>query len=87
MVLLWRGGGAQVEPERVVRPQPAPPNAIQTSGPTLLAYERALDRSPEELDALLDKDAAAAPELRPDVVRSGAFARSEATLRALLGED
>jgi hypothetical protein len=87
VVLLWPGGGARVEPERVVRPQPAQPTPAEDAGPTLLAYERALDRSPEELDALLDKDAGGAPELHPDLVRSGAFMRSEAALRAILGEE
>jgi hypothetical protein len=87
VVLLWRGGGARVEPERDVRLQPAPPASAQDAGPTLLAYERAMDRSPEELDALLDKDAGGAPELRPELVRCGPFMRSEAALRALLGEE
>jgi hypothetical protein len=86
MVLVWRGGGVRMEPEQVVRPQPAPPVPGEDAGPTLLAYERALDRSPEALDALLDKDAGVVPEVRPDLVRSGAFTRSEAALHALLGE-
>lgn len=87
VVLLWRGGGVRVEPERVVRPQPAPPTSAKDVGPTLRAYQRALDRSPEELDALLDKDAGGGPELHPDLVRSGALMRSEVTLRDLLGEE
>lgn len=67
--------------------RPAPPAAVEGPGPTLLAYERALARSPEELDALLDRDAeapqGAGPEPRPTV----AFTRSDAALHDLLGDD
>jgi hypothetical protein len=86
-VLLWWSAGKRVEPERFVRPQPAPRAPAEDSGPTLLAYERALAGSPEELDALLDKGAGGAPELDPELVRIGPFTRSDATLHALLGED
>jgi hypothetical protein len=87
-ILLWWGGGRRLQPEQVVRPTPpGPAVAVEDSGPTLLAYERALARSPEDLDALLDKDAGVAPEPNPELVRIGAFTRSDAALHALLGED
>jgi hypothetical protein len=74
----------------VVRPRPAPP-AVEPEDdnpePTVLAYERALARSPEALEALLDRQAVAAPELHPVLARIGAFTRSDAALRNLLGED
>jgi hypothetical protein len=86
VVLLWHGGGPRVEPKQAVRPEPAPPAPAEDAGPTLRAYERALDRSPEELDALLDQNTGVTPELRPELVRGRALTRSEAALQALLGE-
>ncbi len=84
LLYQW-GGGRRVEPEPIVQPQPALP--VEDSEPTLREYQRALARSPEELDALLDKQAVAAPEPNPELGRIGAFTRSDAALHALLGED
>ena len=89
--LAWRrrsfsdwGGDRRVEPEPIaVLPQPAPPVEVEDSGPTLLAYQRALARSPEDLDALLDKDAMAAQESNPELVRICAFTRSDADITRL----
>ena len=92
-VLSWWGSGQPVERQPVVaRPQPAPPVQVedadlQDAGPTLLAYHRALARSPEELDALLNRQARAAPEANPALARIRAFTRSDAELHALLGDD
>jgi hypothetical protein len=86
-VVFWWARGRRVEPEQIVRPQPAPPALIEDSEPTLLEYQRALSRSSEELDALLNKHARAAPQPNPELERIGAFTRSEAALHALLGED
>jgi hypothetical protein len=86
-ILLGWGGGRRHEPGPNDRPQPAPPALVEDPGPTLLACERALARSPEELDALLDKDAGVAPGPQPEPVRIGAFGRSDLDLQALLGED
>jgi hypothetical protein len=82
-------GGRPVEPEPVVMPQPAPDPAAEppSPGPTLLAYERALARPPAELDALLDAQATLAPDPKPELGRIGAFTRTDAQLRALLGDD
>jgi hypothetical protein len=86
-ILLWRES-RRVEPEpMVVQPPPAPPPHVEDAEPTLLAYERALSRSPEELDALLNKPAMAGPEAHPEVARIGAFNRADATLHALIGDD
>jgi hypothetical protein len=92
-VFTWWGDGQRVEPQPlVVRPQPAPPVEVedadvQDAGPTLLAYQRALARSPEELDALLKRQAQAATEGNPALVRIRAFTRSDAEINALLGDD
>jgi hypothetical protein len=62
---------------------PAPPAGIESPdpAPSVLAYQQALARSPEELTALLDRHAAAAPVPVP------AFTRSNTTLNALIGDD
>ena len=64
---------------------PAPPTETESPdpAPSVLAYQQALARSPDELSALLDRHAAAAP----DPVPVAAFTRSTATLDALIGDD
>jgi hypothetical protein len=86
-VLFWRGNGPDVAPKPVVLPPPARHAEVEDGQPTLLAYQRALSRSPEALDALLDSQAADAPEHNPESVPLGAFPRSDAVLHALLGDD
>lgn len=87
-IVFWLVGGRGVEPAPIaVQPQPMPPREFETSEPTLLAYQRALARSPEELNALLNMQAVAAPDSNPELARIVAFTRSESALRALLGED
>jgi hypothetical protein len=88
------GGDHDTGPESmpvVVRPRPAPPVEVEAevddSEPTLVVYERALARSPEALNALLAKRASLAPDPRPELARIGAFTRSDADLRTLLGEN
>jgi hypothetical protein len=87
--VLFRWGGERgIQPKPIaVQPQPASPVMVVDSGFTLVAYERALARSPEDLDALLATDGALAPEPNPELVRVSAFPRSDASLRALFGED
>ena len=92
VLLRWGGRGPISDPAPVVvRPGPAPPDAVKAAEddpePTLLAYELALSRSPEELDDLLARQAVGAPEPHPELTRIGAFTRSDAVLRTLLGED
>jgi hypothetical protein len=81
-VAPWRKEPPPPEPPVIV---PAPPAEPESPGPapSVLAYQQALARSPEELTALLDKHATAAP----DPVAVTAFTRSNATLDALLGDD
>ena len=94
VVFFRRGGGHGPVSDPgpvVVRPLPAPPADVKAAEDdpelTLLAYELALSRSPEELDDLLARQAVAAPEPHPELARIGAFTRSDAVLRTLLGED
>jgi hypothetical protein len=88
VVFLWWGGGRRDEPAPIaVRPPPTPPALVEDAEPTLLEYHRALARSPQELDALLNKRALVAPESNPEIVPTCGFTRSDAALNALLGED
>jgi hypothetical protein len=64
-----------------------PDGDVEDTVPTLLAYQRALARSPEELEALLNKHALVSPVFDPQLVLIGAFTRSDAALHALLGDD
>jgi hypothetical protein len=89
--LAWWGSSPRVVPPPIaVLPVPIPvpaPVVAEDAGPTLLAYRRALAESPAALDALLDRHAAAAPALHPELVEICAFTRSEAALHALVGDD
>jgi hypothetical protein len=87
-VLLRWGAGANPEPGPIAdRPRPSSAAEASEAGPTLLAYQRALARSPEELTILLDKAAEASPASGPELGRIRAFTRSDAALHALLGDD
>jgi hypothetical protein len=98
LFFLWWGAGRGVDPQTgSVRIQPAPAvedthgddreGAVNDSAPTLLAYQRALARSPEELEFLLDKHALDAPASDPELICVGALTRSDAALHTLLGDD
>lgn len=65
----------------VVVPAPTVPVESPDPAPSVLAYQRALARSPDDLSALLDKHAAA-PGPSP-----AAITWSNATLDALIGDD
>jgi hypothetical protein len=87
-VLLWRGTGRHVEPEQtILPPQPPPPALVVVPASTLLYYQIALARSPEELYGLLDKDALAGSHSNTSSIEVRAFTRSDADLQALLGDD
>jgi hypothetical protein len=97
-VLWWWGPGRGVKPQTNVVRNPTmpraevthvevPDGAVNDAVPTLLAYQRALARSPEELEALLNRHALAAPASDPELVRIGALTRSDAALHTLLGDD
>jgi hypothetical protein len=94
----WRGAGRGVEPPGVsVGIQLVPrvedthvdvlEGATGDSVPVLMAYQRALARSPEALEVLLDRQALATPSSDPELVRIGALTRSDAALHSLLGDD
>lgn len=87
VVVYMRGGGAADSQPHLVHPGPAPPVPLRDSTPTLLAYERALARSPEEFDARLNQDCLVASQSNHETLRIGAFTRSDAVLHELLGDD
>jgi hypothetical protein len=70
-----------------VRTSPEPRVEVEAPSTTLLVYQRALARSPEALDARLDKDATLALGPDPRLAHVSAFTRSDAALHALLGDD
>lgn len=83
---LWRRGGWGVETGPVeVGSQPAPSVEALRTGPTLLVYQLALARSPEDLDMMLDEDAVVPRGPVPAPTRVSDFTRSVASLDALLG--
>jgi hypothetical protein len=86
--LLQGGDRRRVERDQtIVHPLPVQATEADDSRPTREAYQRALARSPEDLDALLDKAALAAQKANSEFVRICAIHRSEAELSALLGEN
>jgi hypothetical protein len=87
VLFQWEGERAVETPPIAVLPRSAPPLTTVAPGFTILAYERALARSPEDLDALLTRDAAVALESNPELVRIRAFSQSNAELHALLGDE
>jgi hypothetical protein len=86
-IFAWMGGRNVNAPPELARIQPGIAAEADVAPPTLLAYQRALARSPEELDVLLNRHALATPYPEPQPVPVGAFTRSEAALHALLGDD
>ena len=72
-------------PTPAVVPVPAAVPESESPAPTVLAYQRALARSPEDLNALLDQQAVTRSNPKPLAV--GTFARSPAALDALFGDD
>jgi hypothetical protein len=87
-VLFPWGGGDRVGPgPTVIPPPPTPGAAIGDSKPALLAYQRALARSPEDLAALLDKHAMVASGPGTGLAQIRDYPLSNQTLHTLLGED
>jgi hypothetical protein len=82
-VVFLAGRGGRIGPNRIV---PQPLALAEDSEPTLLEYQRALARSPEDLEALLDKHAFS-PQPNPEPEPASALTRSDPALEALLGED
>ena len=68
-----------------VAPSPRAPVELESPPPSVLAYRRALARSPEALDALLDQQVAVQPD--PDLVPVGMFNRSPGTINGFIGDD
>jgi hypothetical protein len=87
MLFRWGGGGDEGSGPIVIPPRSTPRVAVDDSRPVLLAYQRAWARSPEDLAALLDKQALGAPGPGPGRLQVRVFPRSDAALDTLLGED
>jgi hypothetical protein len=87
VLFRWGGGGEDGPGPIVIPPRPTPRVAVDDSRPVLLAYQRALARSPEDLAALLDKHAMVAPGPGSGLLQVRVFPRSDAVLDTLLGED
>ena len=85
LFLAWGGRSAGNRPA-VVGPLIAPPGRTEDALPSLRAYRQALARSPEDLDALLDRHAARASGPDPQLVRIRAFNRPDLEVRAFSGE-
>ena len=81
----WGGWSAGNRPV-VVGPLMAPSGRTEDALPSLRAYRQALARSPEDLDALLDRHAARASGPDPQLVRIRAFNRPDLEVRAFSGE-
>jgi hypothetical protein len=76
--LFAQGGGKGAGPRRaVVESLPAPTNQADDAMPTLRAYRHVVSRSPEELDAVLDRQAARASKPDPRLAHIDAFTRSD----------
>jgi hypothetical protein len=69
-------------------PHPSTPSlAVTNLDKSLLAYERAFARSPDEFAALLDRDAAAVATPNPRLMSPHVFSWSDPNIHALLGEE
>jgi hypothetical protein len=84
VVFRWLAG--PTEPRPTVTQLSTPTLASENSNTMLVAYERAFARSPDEFDALLNKDAADVPVANAQPVRIAVFSWSDPELHALLGE-
>ena len=77
------------EPSPPVPPAmvPMPPTATEPESPppSVLVYRRALARSPEALDALLDQQVPVQPDA--GLVPVGLFNRSPGTINGFIGDD
>ena len=85
LVAPWKKHPAPPVPPAVAPPVPPAPAEPDSPAPTVLTFHRALARSPEELDALLDRQPATRPA--PGPMPAAAWTRSPAALDTLLGDD
>jgi hypothetical protein len=87
-VFLHRNGPVEIEPilPEVGSLQPLLASALDDSLPSVGTYHRALARSPDELDAMLDKHTARSGQPEPTVPQVRAFIRLDEELDTLPGE-
>ena len=86
-VILFRSWGNRPEPSPIMPHHSTPSLAVTNSGNSLMAYERAFARSPDEFAALLDRDAATVAAPNPRLTRPHVLSWSDPEIHALLGEE
>lgn len=85
LIVPWWFSPAPLSPRGLLT---TPPAAIEwkSTVPALGTYQRALARSPEDLDALLDRSVAAGPNADFARMPVVTLVRSSATIDAILGD-
>ncbi len=84
-VILFRSWGNRPEPSPIAPDHSTPSIAVTNPGNSLMAYERAFARSPDDFAALLDRDAVLVAPI-PRLTRTHVFSWSDPEIHALLGE-
>jgi hypothetical protein len=75
-------------PDRALTGTEAIPNAkFDSAGPTLLAFRRAVARSPDDLEQFLDRQGRTVPQIGPSAASIHVFTRSPATLHSFLDDE
>jgi hypothetical protein len=86
-LFLGRGGHRGVDRRpAIVGPPLVTSGRTEDMLPSLRAYRQALDRSPEDLEALLDRHAARSHGLASRLVRIRAFNQPDSERQAMTGE-
>jgi hypothetical protein len=84
-VLLRYGVGPGPAPTQTAF-DPRTAGATEDSLPSIWVFQNALSRSPDELDAVLDRHGVRGPRPDPRGVGVYAFPRSDVEIRSLIGE-
>ena len=87
VLLRWNQPDGVVAPPGSVGPAVTIAAAPDDSEPTLLAYQRAVSRSSEDLHILLNRHPRMTSVSNPALVRVSDFTRFDTTLDLLLGEN
>jgi hypothetical protein len=86
LILWWERGHGTSGPPVIAGPRNTPAIHPDDALPSLRVYRQALARSPEDLDALLDKHAARGFGPNPQLVRIRAFTRPDPEGKPTSGE-
>ncbi len=85
--LVFRFADNRPHPSVAVITQPTPPSASENSANSLLSYERALARSTDEFEALLDKDARSGAPPNDGAATDSVFSWSNPKVHAFIGAE